>query len=50
MIVRVFSAALQGVDATEVEIEVHEAQGNPQMIICGLKLPCTLICSSSKTY
>ena len=36
MIVRVFSAALQGVDATEVEIEVHEAQGSPQMIIVGL--------------
>ena len=36
MIVRVFSAALQGVDATEVEIEVHEARGDPRMIIVGL--------------
>ena len=36
MIVRVFSAALQGVDATEVEIEVHEARGDPRMIVVGL--------------
>ena len=36
MFVRVFSAALQGVDAIEVEIEVNEGAGDPKVIIVGL--------------
>ncbi|MEM8953121.1 MAG: YifB family Mg chelatase-like AAA ATPase [Verrucomicrobiota bacterium] len=33
---RVYSAALQGVDAMEVEIEVNEGAGDPKIVIVGL--------------
>lgn len=36
MLTRVYSAALHGVDAVEVEIEVDEGRGNPVTIIVGL--------------
>jgi magnesium chelatase family protein len=36
MFSRVYSAALQGVDATEVEIEVNEGAGNPMVVVVGL--------------
>lgn len=36
MIARTYSATLVGVDAVEVEIESHDAGGNPKMFIVGL--------------
>ncbi len=36
MLTRVFSAALHGVDALEVEVEVNEGAGQPKAIIVGL--------------
>jgi len=36
MITRVFSAAVVGVDATEVEIEVNTGSGEPSIIVVGL--------------
>jgi magnesium chelatase family protein len=36
MVARTYSATLVGVNALEVEIESHEAGGNPKMIIVGL--------------
>lgn len=36
MIARTYSATLVGVNAIEVEIESHEAGGNPRMVIVGL--------------
>ncbi len=36
MLTRVFSAALRGVDALEIEIEVNAGHGDPQIIVVGL--------------
>ena len=36
MLTKVFSAALRGVDALEVEIEVNGGPGDPQIIVVGL--------------
>lgn len=36
MLTRVFSAAIQGVDALEVEIEVNTGAGEPKIIVVGL--------------
>ena len=36
MLTRVYSAALHGVDAIEVEIEVNEGRGDPKIVIVGL--------------
>ncbi len=36
MLTRVFSAALRGVDALEVEIEVNAGHGDPQIVVVGL--------------
>ena len=36
MITRVFSAAVVGVDATEIEIEVNTGPGEPSIIVVGL--------------
>lgn len=36
MVARTYSATLVGVNAVEVEIESHEAGGNPKMVIVGL--------------
>ncbi len=36
MLTRVYSAALQGVDAVEVEVEVNTGSGAPQILIVGL--------------
>jgi len=36
MLTRVFSAALQGVEATQVEVEVNTGTGNPVVIVVGL--------------
>jgi magnesium chelatase family protein len=36
MVARTYSSTLVGVNATEVEIESHEAGGNPRMVIVGL--------------
>ncbi len=36
MLTRVFSAALQGVDAVPVEVEVNTGSGNPSVIVVGL--------------
>jgi magnesium chelatase family protein len=36
MLTRVFSAALQGVEATEVEVEVNTGGGTPSVIVVGL--------------
>ena len=36
MFTRVFSAALQGVEATQVEVEVNTGVGNPLVIVVGL--------------
>ncbi|MEM7013206.1 MAG: magnesium chelatase domain-containing protein, partial [Verrucomicrobiota bacterium] len=36
MLTRVYSAALRGVDAIEVEIEVNEGRGDPKIVIVGL--------------
>lgn len=36
MLTRVFSAALQGVDAVPVEVEVNTGSGNPAVIVVGL--------------
>lgn len=36
MLTRVFSAALRGVDAIEVEIEVNASSGDPMIVIVGL--------------
>ncbi len=36
MLTRVFSAALRGVDALEVEIEVNTGTGDPQIVVVGL--------------
>jgi len=36
MLTKVFSAALRGVDALEVEIEVNSGHGDPQIVIVGL--------------
>lgn len=33
MLTRVFSAAIQGVDAVEVEVEVNTGSGAPQILI-----------------
>ena len=36
MLTRVFSAAIQGVDAVEVEVEVNAGSGDPVMVVVGL--------------
>lgn len=36
MITRVFSAAVVGIDATEIEIEVNTGPGTPQIVVVGL--------------
>ena len=36
MITRVFSAAVVGIDATEIEIEVNTGPGEPSIIVVGL--------------
>lgn len=36
MLTRVFSAALQGVDAVEVEVEVNTGPGDPKIVVVGL--------------
>ena len=36
MLTKVFSAALRGVDALEVEIELNSGSGDPQIVIVGL--------------
>jgi magnesium chelatase family protein len=36
MLTRVFSAALQGVEAIQVEVEVNTGAGNPVVIVVGL--------------
>ncbi len=36
MLTRVFSAAIQGVDAREVEIEVNSGSGEPKIVVVGL--------------
>ena len=36
MLTRVFSAALRGVDAIEVEVEVNAGAGLPQVVVVGL--------------
>jgi len=36
MITRVFSAAVVGIEATEIEIEVHTGPGEPSIIVVGL--------------
>jgi magnesium chelatase family protein len=36
MLTRVFSAAIRGVDALEVEIEVNSGSGDPQIVVVGL--------------
>lgn len=36
MLTRVFSAAIQGVDALEVEIEVNTGAGEPKIVVVGL--------------
>ena len=36
MLTRVFSAAIQGVDAVEVEVEINAGSGAPQVVIVGL--------------
>src|SRR5919107_2680538 len=36
MLAKIYSAAVYGVDAYEVEIEVNGAHGNPKIIIVGL--------------
>ena len=36
MITRVFSAAVVGVDAREIEIEVNTGSGEPSIIVVGL--------------
>ena len=36
MFARLYSGALTGVDAVEVEIEVNEGGGDPKMVIVGL--------------
>ena len=36
MLTRVFSAAIQGVDALEVEIEVNTGSGDPKIVVVGL--------------
>ena len=36
MFTRVFSAALQGVEAIQVEVEVNTGVGNPLVIVVGL--------------
>src|ERR1700742_453619 len=36
MLTRVFSAAIQGVNALEVEIEVNRGTGVPQIVVVGL--------------
>lgn len=33
MLTRVFSAAIQGVDAVEVEVEINAGSGAPQVVI-----------------
>ncbi len=36
MLTKVFSAAVIGIDATEVQIEIHTGSGDPAMIVVGL--------------
>ncbi len=36
MLTRVYSAALQGVDAIEIEVEVNTGAGAPQVVVVGL--------------
>nr|NIS40340.1 magnesium chelatase [Desulfuromonadales bacterium] len=36
MFTRLFSSALHGVDAIEIEIEVNDGRGDPKIIIVGL--------------
>jgi magnesium chelatase family protein len=36
MLARVFSAALQGVEAIQVEIEVNAGSGDPAIVLVGL--------------
>jgi magnesium chelatase family protein len=36
MLTRVFSAAIRGVDACEVIVEVNSGTGDPQVIVVGL--------------
>ncbi len=38
MLTRVFSAAIQGVDAVEVEVEVNTGPGAPQIVVVGLPM------------
>jgi magnesium chelatase family protein len=41
MLTKVFSAAVVGIDATEVEIEIHTGPGDPAVIVVGL--PDTIV-------
>lgn len=36
MLTRVYSAALQGVDAIEIEVEVNTGSGDPKVVVVGL--------------
>jgi magnesium chelatase family protein len=36
MLTRLFSAAIQGVDAIEVEVEVNAGWGDPKIVVVGL--------------
>lgn len=36
MITRIFSAAIVGVDATEIEIEVNTGPGEPSIVVDGI--------------
>jgi len=44
MITRVFSAAVVGIDATEIEIEVNTGAGIPQIVVVGTINPKTSNC------
>jgi hypothetical protein len=39
MLTRVFSAAIQGVEAIQVEIEVNAGSGDPVIVLVGLPTP-----------
>lgn len=41
MLTKIFSAAVLGIDATEIEIEIHTGSGDPSIIVVGL--PDTIV-------
>ena len=43
MLAKVYSAAVYGVDAYEVEIEVNAASGNPVIVIVGYNYPLVYV-------